>query len=347
MKAVVLTELNRPLKIKELEIPPLVDGQVLVKVAYSGLCRSQLMEVLGKRGKDRYLPHLLGHEGSGIVMQVSPGVEKVKKGDRVVLGWIKGDGAEVPCSHYKCGIETINSGAVTTFSDYSLVSENRLVKLPDDVPLKVGVLFGCAIPTGSGIIINELKPHAGSSIVVLGLGGIGLSALMALNLFECSKIIAIDIENDKLQLAKELGAHVVLNMQDGDCLEKVIKLTGGGADYTVEATGLTKNIECAFQMVRKNGGQCIFASHPQSGEKIKLDPHDLISGKMIRGSWGGQCYPDRDLPRLFDLYRKGHLPVDKLLSKSYRLDEINQAFEDLQERRVIRALLAIAPELEE
>lgn len=347
MKAAILKSVGSPLAINSnVKCPNLKAGQVLVKLAYSGVCQSQLMEVRGKRGVDEYLPHLLGHEGSGIVQEVGEGVKKVKAGDRVVLGWIKGEGIDIPSSQYCCEGETINSGAVTTFSEFSVVSENRLVKLPDDIPMKAGVLFGCAIPTGSGIVLNEVQPEDGAKVLVLGVGGIGLSALIALQLYKCSQIIAIDIEDEKLELAKELGATNFFNISDGDIVEKVMALTDGGVDYSIEASGLCQNIELAHQMVRENGGLCVFASHPPAGEKIALEPHDLISGKMIKGSWGGACKPDIDLPRFFDLYRQGKLPIERLLNRTYQLDEINQALDDLENRRIIRALIEIAPELD-
>ncbi len=196
MKAAVLFRLNEPLQIIDaIEIPSLASGQVLVKVAFSGVCHSQLMEVRGKRGSDPYLPHMLGHEGSGIVMKIGLGVKKVKPGDKVVLGWIKGEGMDVPGTRYKHGDTVINAGGVTTFSDFTVVSENRCVKIPEQVPLDVAVLFGCALPTGAGIITNRIRPEAGSTLAIFGLGGVGMSALMASGLYNCSAVIAVDVED--------------------------------------------------------------------------------------------------------------------------------------------------------
>lgn len=344
MKALcaVLYELNKPLQIVELEVPSLDPGQVLVKIAYSGVCRSQVMEAQGKRGDDKFLPHLLGHEGTGIVVETGKDVTKVQPGDKVVLGWIKGTGIDVPGSRYKIGNQVINSGAVTTFSTYSVVSENRCVKLPPGVPMDAGVLLGCAIPTGAGITLNQVKPEKNSSVAVIGLGGIGLSALIALNLFECDKIIAIDVEDAKLDLARQFGASHGINVAKEDAIETIRSLTNNkGVDYCIEAGGLVSTIELAFQAIRKFGGLCVFASHPPSGQKISLDPHDLISGKRIEGSWGGGCQPDVDIPKFAELYRNGKLPLEKLLSKRYNLVDINQAFEDLDKRQITRALLEI------
>ena len=210
-KAAILRELGCPLVVGEIEIPKLQNGQVLVKIYYSGVCRSQLMEVSGLRGADPWLPHLLGHEGSGIVLEVGPGVSKVKVGDEVILGWIKSDGIDALGAKYTCNGQIINSGKVTTFSNYSVVSESRLVKKPFGLPFDIAVLFGCALPTGAGMVLNELNPPSSSSVAVLGLGGIGLSALMALKALGVNKIIAIDVSDEKLILAKKIGATHTIN----------------------------------------------------------------------------------------------------------------------------------------
>lgn len=343
MKAAVLYQLNKPLRVEEIKWSTLKRGQVLVKLAYSGVCHSQLMEARGKRGEDRFLPHLLGHEATGIVQEVGPEVSKVTIGDKVILGWIKGEGINAESATYSNDHgDTINSGGVTTFNEFSVVSENRLVKMPNGVPFDVGVLFGCAIPTGAGIVTNEIKPKDGSTIAVYGLGGIGLSALMATKLYNCSKIIAIDVEESKLKLAKEFGATDTINSKAEDVLEKILDLTDGkGLDYAVEASGLASVIELAFKSVKNGGGQCVFASHPKAGDLIKLDPFDLICGKQIKGSWGGACNPDIDLPKFFNLYLEGKLPLEMLLDKRYKLDEINQALNDLENRMATRPLIEI------
>ncbi len=341
MKAAVLYD-NGLVVEDNIKIPKLNSGQVLVKVAYSGICRSQLMEIRGYRGVDKYLPHLLGHEGSGVVIEVGEKVTKVKPGNHVILTWIKGSGIEAGGSKYRKGEVTINAGAVTTLNEYAVVSENRCIKLSKGIPLDVAVLFGCAIPTGAGIVFNEIDPKKGSNIAVFGLGGIGLSALMALRLFECNKIIAVDVEEDKLRLAKDFGATHCIDSSKEDPVKALMQITEGiGVDYSVEAAGVTSSIEQAFDVVRNRGGLCVFATHPKAGDKIKLDPHALISGKQIRGSWGGASCPDKDIPRFAKLYKDGKLPLEKLLSHSYTLDEINRAFGDLEERKVIRAFIKI------
>lgn len=342
MKAAVLRKLSTPLVIENLEIPPLLPGQVCVKIAYSGVCHSQLMEVRGLRGEDLFLPHLLGHEGSGIVVSVGDDVVKVKPGQKVILGWIKGSGANVQGTKYLGDANIINAGGVTTFSQYSVVSENRCVVLPEGIPMDIAVLFGCAIPTGAGIVTNTLQPKPGSSIAIFGLGGIGLSALMATRLYNCSIVIGVDINEEKLNLAKEFGATHTINSTKVDPVQAIREITlGVGVDYSVEASGIASIIEQSFNSVRRGGGFCVFASHPKFGQKICIDPYELICGKRIQGSWGGESNPDRDIPLFADLYRKGKLPLEKLITKRYSLYQINDALDDLEQGRVGRPLIEI------
>ena len=347
MKAAVLQALNAPLRIRDdIELPVLRHGQVLVKLAYSGVCHSQLMEARGRRGEDAYLPHLLGHEGSGVVVETGPDVAKVRSGDRVVLGWIKGSGIEAGGVQYKCSDGILNGGGVTTFNDYAIVSENRLVKVPDGVPMDIAALFGCAVLTGAGIITNSVRPTKGSSIVIFGLGGIGLSALMGLVLFDCEMVIAVDISEDRLRLAEEFGATHTINAAECDPVQAIRNLTDGrGADYTVEAAGRSDTIEKAFDAVRRGGGLCVFASHPSHGSRISLDPFEMICGKQIKGSWGGGSDPDRDIPIYADLYVKGKLPLGKLITNRYSLEEVNQALDDLEQNQVVRPLITINSDL--
>lgn len=344
MRAAVLSELGKPLEILGgIGIPDLGPGQVLVDVAYSGVCRSQLMEVRGARGEDRWLPHMLGHEASGRVLAIGSDVTKVAPGDLVILTWIKGAGHEGGGAKYACGDRIINAGGVTTFSDKAVISENRVVKKPDGLPLDVAVLFGCALPTGAGLVLNELKPRAGTSIAFFGLGGIGMCALMAARLHDFAKIFAVDISDEKLALASDFGADVLIDPTDTDPVGKIKAETQGrGVDYAIDASGVTRVIEMAFEATA-TPGTTIFASHPPAGEKIRLDPHALISGKRIWGSWGGGSSPDIDTPRFAALYAEGKLPLEKLMSRSYRLEEINLALDDMEHGRVGRPVIEINP----
>jgi S-(hydroxymethyl)glutathione dehydrogenase/alcohol dehydrogenase len=338
-KAAVLFELGKPLSIIDIEIPKLLPGQVLVKIFFSGVCRSQLMEVRGNRGNDPWLPHLLGHEASGEVVSIGDNVTKVKQGDYVIIGWIRSEGIEAPPAKYLANGQLINSGRVTTFSNYSIVSENRLVKLPFGVPFDVAVLFGCALPTGAGIVFNELKPLKTENIVVIGLGGIGLSALIALNEIKPSTLIAIDVSDEKLALAASFGATHTINSQSQDVIAEIKKILPENVDACIESGGKVETIELGFKVIRKNGGRLWFASHPPEGEVIKLNPFDLISGKKIFGTWGGGCRPDIDVPRLANSYIAGNFPLEKLVTKKYSLDQINEALDDLENGKVFRPVI--------
>jgi S-(hydroxymethyl)glutathione dehydrogenase/alcohol dehydrogenase len=299
------------------------------------------MEVRGGRGEDPWLPHLLGHEGSGIVVAVGEGVTKVNSGDEVILGWIKGEGLDAPGAQYKIGDQVINSGRVTTFCNYSVVSESRVVKKPAELAFDEAILFGCAIPTGAGMALNEINPSVEASVVVLGLGGIGLSALMALKALGIKELIAVDVSEEKLEIAKQLGASHVLNTKDDDFLELFNKIKPEAADYCIESAGHVSTIELGFSLINKSSGKLMFASHPPEGETIRLTPHELIGGKQIAGSWGGATQPDRDIPRIFDLFQSAKIPLDALLTKRYRLEQINEALDDLDAGRVFRPLIVM------
>src|SRR3990167_1881460 len=339
-KAAVLQQTGKPLVLmNDITFPTLGKGQVLVKIRYAGLCHSQLMEIQGLRGEDKYLPHMLGHEGVGVVAAVVVEcVSKVKPGDEVILSWIKSEGIDAGGTQYKTtqGL-TINAGAITAFNEYAVISENRLVLKPKDTPERLAVLYGCAMPTGFGMVINNIPFDAKGCIAFVGLGGIGMSALLAARFFDFEKVIAIDINEDKLRLAKQSGATHLINAQHEDPGKTVHEWTNNrGVDYSFESAGTVKTIEQAYALTRRHGGLCIFASHPPTEEKITLDPFDLICGKNIRGTWGGEAKPERDVARFNTLYTKGQLPLEQLISKEYYLDDINLAIEDLHHRRIVR-----------
>lgn len=345
-KAAVLVQTGQDIKIIEgIAAPMLAIGQILVKLHYAGLCHSQLMEARGYRGVDAYLPHFFGHEGVGEVVYLGEGVTKVKVGDHVILGWIKGEGLDGgPCQYIGPSQEVINSGAVTTFSEFAVVSENRLVLKPPHTPADLAVLYGCALPTGAGLVFNELKPKFGAHVAVIGLGGIGISSLMALKEFNPETLIAIDIEQDKLDLALKMGATHSIKADHPDLKQQVKNITNGkNLDYAIEAAGLVKTIELGFDLIKRGGGELIFASHPEAGKTIKLDPFEFICGKSIRGTWGGGSKPDRDIPLLDKMYGAGKLNLEPLLSHRYSLDDINEALLDLENRKIVRALIKIAP----
>lgn len=343
MRAAVLYETGQPLVIEDdVALPELRPGHVLVDVALSGVCHSQLHEVRGERGPDRYLPHLLGHEAIGTVSGIGSEVTKVKPGDRVILTWIRGQGLEEPGALYRKGDVTINSGGVTTFSESTIVSENRVVPLPSGLPDEVAPLFGCALMTGVGSVLNIAQPTPDHAVAVWGTGGIGLPAVMAAAACGCRMIVALDVVPEKLDLARRLGATDTVLVDDLDrAAAELNKLSDGGVDFAFEASSRGAVIERAFLSVRPGGGTCVVMSHPAEDDSPRIPPLELHRGRRIRGSWGGESQPDRDIPRFAQLYLDGKLPVELLLSQRYPLDDVNRALDDLEAGRVVRALLEI------
>ncbi len=342
MKAAVLFETNKPLEIQELSLPELKPGQVLVKILCTGICRAQLNEMKAHKGPDKYLPHTLGHEASGVVEKVGDDVGKVSEGDYVVLTWIKGDGADIPNCEYTRNSDgaKVNSGAITTFNEYSVVSENRIVKIPVEVPPSVAALLGCAIPTGVGIVRHELNVEKNNSIAIFGVGGIGSSVLLGAEMVGASPIIAVDINDDKLKFAKESGATHIINSSKENVISRINEIVEGGVDYSVDCVGVPMVSEAAFESINYSG-TAIIAGNAAMGEKISIPPFDLIRGKKIIGTWGGATNPDVDIPFYAQQYLDGKLNVDSLISETYSLININKAFKDLREGKVIRALVDI------
>jgi len=213
------------------------------------------------------------------------------------------------------------------------VSESRLVIKPTGLPFDTEVLFGCALPTGADMILNELRPTVDISVMVLGLGVIVLAALSALK--------ALDVSENKLSLAMHLGASHVFNSSVNGCQQAVLELTNGGASICVKSGGQVATIELGYSLIRKSGGRLLFASHHPEGEMIRLAPHEIFSGKQIAGTWGGATQPDNDITRMHMLFQKAIIPVDALLSKRYKLDQINDALADLEAGRVFSPLIVM------
>lgn len=337
--AAILIETGKPLDLVDLEIPPLKPGQALVEIACSGVCHTQVLEVRGRRGVDKFLPHCLGHEGSGFVREVGPGVAKVKPDDRVILSWIKGSGADVPGSAYRWNGRNVNAGAITTFQNFALISENRLTVLPKEMSLRQAALVGCAVPTGAGVVFNSAQPRPGQSIAIFGVGGIGACAVAAAALSGCTPVIAVDMREDKLALARRLGASEVVNASFADAVEAILRLCPGGVDFAIEATGRPAVMRQALACVRAQGGAAVVIGNAPFGEKLEIDPRELNMGKRLFGTWGGDNVPDRDYPRYCKLIVAGKLDVEPLLSRSYRLDEINQALDDLERGEAARPIV--------
>ncbi|MDH3688329.1 MAG: zinc-binding dehydrogenase [Gammaproteobacteria bacterium] len=339
-QAAVLFETGKPLRILELVIPPIGAGQILVDLAYSGVCHSQLNEVRGHKGPDRYLPHTLGHEGSGTVVAVGEGVTKTKPGDRVVLSWLKGSGTDAISTVYDSADGPINSGAISTFMRRTVTCENRVTVVPESMPFKLAALLGCAIPTGAGVVFNTSGITRGESIAVFGVGGIGQSAVMAAASVGAAPIIAVDIEPAKLAKARELGSTHIIDASEGDPVGIIRQIThGNGVRVAIESAGRVEVMEAAYESVATGGGLCIIAGNPPHGETMRVNPFSLISGKRLVGTWGGESRPDVDIPRYVDMFMNGSLALQKLTTEEYSLNEINQALDDLESGCVIRAMI--------
>lgn len=344
MKAAVLTELRAPLVIAEVQMPAsLAVGQVLVKIDFSGICGSQLGEIDGAKGEDRFLPHLLGHEASGTVLDIGPGVKHVGIGDKVVLHWRKGLGIESETPHYMWDGRKVNAGWITTFNEYAVVSENRVTAIPADSDMQVAALFGCAVTTGFGVVENNAKVRIGESVVVFGAGGIGLSIVQAAALASAYPIIAVDLHDNRLELAKRMGATHVINSGKVDARQAIIDIVGGtGADAFIDNTGQPAVIEMGYQITRPQG-RVTLVGVPRKGSDINIYSLPLHFGKVLAGSHGGSAVPHEDIPRYLKLLRAGRISLAELITDVYPLDDINLAIDEMRSGRAAgRCLLAVS-----
>lgn len=337
-KAAVLYELNSPLRIAEIDIPLLKKGQVLIKMLASGICRSQLNEIKGLKGPDPHLPHLLGHEGAGIVEEIGEDVTKVNVGDYVVLSWIKGNGLNSSQAVFKQGNKSVNAGPIATFTEYGVVSENRLTKISKTIPDQIAALLGCAVLTGIGIIRHNLPVDSGESIIIFGVGGIGSSVILGALLHNLTPIIAVDINQRALDFACYLGATQTIIFNEQTIRKKVKSFVGEGVEYAVEASGSKQAMEKALEVVKPNG-TVLIAGNISKNDKICLDPFELIKGKKIIGTWGGNSDPDIDIPFYEHSYSEGKLPLDKLITKRFTLDQINEALELMEQNQSVGRMI--------
>jgi S-(hydroxymethyl)glutathione dehydrogenase / alcohol dehydrogenase len=341
-EAAILVAIGKPLVQAELEVPALKPGQVLVEIAYSGACGSQINEVMGNKGEDKWLPHCLGHEGTGTVIDTGSAVTKVKEGDKVVLSWIKSSGVEAGGTVYGWGADKVNAGAVTTFQRHALVSENRLSLLPDCLPMEFAILLGCAAPTGMGAITNVLNAKSGNAVAVFGTGGIGLNACMAAASAGAMPIIGIDPNCRRRELAIRFGASHVLDPNASDVLQEIRKIAPGGVDLAVEATGIPSVMVQALDATRPQGGRAVVIGNARAGTNLTLDPSVFNQGKSLMGTWGGDSVPDRDYARFSRLLASGRFPIRELLSEPYKLSEVDQALKDLAVGKIGRPLIDMA-----
>ncbi len=338
-KAAILEKLNSPLVLDEFEMPRLDCGQVLVSVRRSGICGAQLGEISGVKGEDKFLPHLLGHEGGGVVLEIGPGVTQVKEDDHVVLHWRKGAGIHSSTPKYRWGSRTVNAGWVTTFNEMAIVSENRVTSIPKHIDFEVAALLGCAVTTALGLINNDAQLKIGQSIAVFGCGGVGLSIIQGAAMVSADPIIAVDIYNHKLKAAAEFGATHCINSTQTDFFSEVRKIAGSkGVDVAVDNTGIVKLIEGAYALTAPRG-RTILVGVPKYDQDITIHSLPLHFGKILTGVEGGQSDPTTDIPRYLNLYQKGKLKLKPLITHRYPLAEINIALDKMRSGEVGRCVI--------
>ena len=353
---------SRPLSIEEVELDAPGAGEVLVRIAAAGLCHSDLSVINGDR--PRPMPMALGHEAAGVVEALGSEVDDLAVGDHVVMVFMPSCGHCLPCAEGRpalCepgaaanGKGALLSGGVrlhsrgeglhhhlgcSAFADHAVVSRRSLVRIDRDVPLAEAALFGCAVLTGVGAVVNTARLQAGQTAVVIGLGGVGLASLLGALAAGASKVVAVDLSEQKLALARDLGATATVDGRDADAVEQVRALTGGGADVAFEMAGSVRALEQAWRMTRR-GGTTITAGLPPPDAALAVNVVSLVAEeRTLKGSYIGTCVPMRDIPRYIALYRAGRLPVDRLMSGSLTLDEINVGFDRLRAGRVVRQII--------
>ena len=354
---------NRPLTIEELELDPPGDHEVLVQIRAAGLCHSDLSVIDGNR--PRPVPMALGHEAAGVVKAVGAGVTDLSPGDHVVTVFVPSCGHCSPCAegrpalcepaavannagtlvggehrlHRADGTPVNHHLGVSAFADHAVVSRHSLVRIDPDLPFHHAALFGCAVLTGVGAAINSADIKAGQTVAVIGLGGVGLNSVLGALVAGAGQVIAIDLDEDKLAMAKSLGASAGINAADEDCVSQVKALTNGGVDCAIEMAGSEKALELAYQLTRR-GGTTVTGGLAHPDRKVSIQQVSLVAEeRTLKGSYVGSCVPVREVARYVSLFRQGRLPVDKLLSDTLTLDEINEGFERLANGKAIRQVI--------
>ncbi|MET0569316.1 MAG: zinc-dependent alcohol dehydrogenase family protein [Hyphomicrobiaceae bacterium] len=353
---------SQPLAIEELDLDPPGEGEILIKIRAAGLCHSDLSTINGDR--PRQMPMVLGHEAAGEVMEIGPGVRDLSVGDHVILVFVPSCGHCLPCMEgrpalcepgFKAnGAGTLLSGetrlksgservwhhvGVSAFAEYAVVSRQSVVKIDRTLPFEEAALFGCAVITGAGAVVNTAKVSPGTTVAVVGLGGVGLMSMLAARLSGCRQIVAIDMLDDKLALAKQLGATHTVSAKDPKCVEHVKDLTQGGVDFAFEMASSVKALELAYKITRR-GGTTVTASLPHPTHTMALPGANLVAEeRTVKGSYVGSCVPARDIPRFISLYQQGLLPVDRLMSERIGFGDINAAFDKLADGATVRQIL--------
>lgn len=342
MKAAVLFELNKPLRVIDLPVPEPNHGQVMVKMAYSGICHTQLLEIAGKNTAGPMNPNMMGHEGSGVVAKVGEDVKKVKEGDYVILSWIKGSGANVLPEPYFYRGKKINAGYVTTFNEYALASENRVTPISKKMPLKEAALIGCSVATGVGAVVNNAKVGKGSSVLVIGVGGVGINMVHAASMQMANPIIAVDINDNKLSFSRKFGATHTINAAKSSIEKEIEKIIGKeGVDFAFETVGKKEMMELAYNSVNKHVGKAVLCGVPNPpGLKIEIDPFPLYFGKQLAGTGGGESKPDADFKRYCGMFLKGQLKLSNMITHTFGIEDINKGIEILRKGECCKVIIS-------
>ena len=353
---------SRPLSIETVTLDAPGPGEVRVAIKAAGLCHSDLSVINGDR--PRPLPMALGHEAAGVVEALGDGVHDLAVGDHVVMVFMPSCGHCNPCAEGRPALcepgaaangkgELLTGGrrlhdadgdlnhhlGCSAFAAHAVVSRRSLVKVDADLPLEHAALFGCAVLTGVGAVVNTAGVRAGQSAVVVGLGGVGLSSVLGALAAGASPVVAVDLSEDKLALARSLGPVQTVNAGDADAIEQVRALTGGGADFVFEMAGSVRALDAAWRMTRR-GGTTVTAGLPPSEAALAVNVVSLVAEeRTLKGSYIGTCVPGRDIPRYVALFRQGRLPVDRLLSGTIALSDINAAFDQLADGKAVRTVI--------
>jgi NDMA-dependent alcohol dehydrogenase len=364
LRAAVLYEAGKPLRVEELDLAPPRTGEVRVRVAAAGVCHSDYHYMKGDLTVP--LPAVLGHEGAGVVEETGPGVTSVEPGDHVVLLWrsscgrcaycntgrpalcqrdqqqrISGRLADGSTRLSRYGAEVHHFLGVSCFAEETVCSERSVLKIPTDVPLAIAALAGCSVMTGVGAAVNSARVEPGSSVLVIGAGGVGLCTVMGAQLCGAAQVIAADVNPTKLELARGFGATEVVDASTEDVVRAARELTGGGVDYAFEAIGRPETLTQAVRAL-KPGGVAVAIGLAPASARAEISPFDLVlQEKTIKGSMYGSTRPHADFPRLFDLYRRGRLPLDRLLSREYPLEQINEAYQAMLTGEVARSVVRL------